>query len=134
MELEKQIALERNDENEPGNIDDLPTEPNRQSDLRPEFCDYRDEGCEMAGSCLNCPFTLCKYDEPGERQRLMRISRAKEIVRLHGKGKRKRVKELAEMFGVSERTVQRILKAVMGNSNSSMTKCHSEEVLRRKDD
>ena len=25
-------------------------------DLPPEFCRYRDEGCELAESCLDCPF------------------------------------------------------------------------------
>ncbi|MFH1031210.1 MAG: hypothetical protein V1767_01365 [Chloroflexota bacterium] len=24
-------------------------------DLPPEFCQYRDEGCEVATSCLRCP-------------------------------------------------------------------------------
>ena len=40
------------------------------SDLPPEYCHYRDEGYELAGSCLNCPFPQCVYDEPGGRQAL----------------------------------------------------------------
>ena len=78
-------------------------------DLPPEYCRYRDEGCELADSCLNCPFPSCIHDEPGGRQRWLKRLRAREIVRLFavkGKG----VKELAQMFGVSRRTVQRALK------------------------
>ena len=36
-------------------------------DLPPEYCRYRDEGCEMASSCLNCPPPGCVYELPGGR-------------------------------------------------------------------
>jgi len=78
-------------------------------DLPPEYCHYRDEGCELAASCLNCPLPKCIYDQPGGRQRWLSRQRDREIVRLfstEGKG----VKELALMFGLSQRTVQRALK------------------------
>ena len=82
---------------------------NTEQDLPPEFCRYHDEGCESASSCLNCPLPLCVYDEPGGRQRLLKRQRGQEMVRMYtteGKG----VKELAETFKVSQRTVQRALK------------------------
>lgn len=25
---------------------------------------YKDEGCDLAPSCLNCPFPACRYDMP----------------------------------------------------------------------
>ena len=78
-------------------------------DLPPEYCHYRDEGCEFADSCLNCPLTKCIYDEPRGRQRWLKRQRNRQIVRLFtvgGKG----AKELALMFGLSLRTVQRALK------------------------
>ena len=28
-------------------------------DLPPEYCHYRDEGCDLADSCLNCPLPRC---------------------------------------------------------------------------
>ncbi len=28
-------------------------------DLPPEYCHYRDEGCDLAGFCLNCPLPIC---------------------------------------------------------------------------
>ncbi|MDP2731413.1 MAG: helix-turn-helix domain-containing protein [Dehalococcoidales bacterium] len=78
-------------------------------DLPPEFCRYRDEGCELADSCLNCPFARCIYDEPGGKQHLLKGWRAKEIARLFTiEGKK--IRELARLFNVSQRTVQRALK------------------------
>ena len=35
----------------------------------PEYANYKDEGCELAPSCLRCPFARCKYDETEEKQR-----------------------------------------------------------------
>jgi hypothetical protein len=78
-------------------------------DLPPEYCRYKDEGCELAESCLNCPFPKCIYDEHGGKQRLLKRQRDREIVRLFKKG-RKGVKELATIFSISQRTIQRALK------------------------
>lgn len=83
--------------------------PEDESDLPPEYCQYKDEGCDLADSCLDCPFPQCVYEQPRGRQRWLKKSRDREISRLfssEGKG----VKELASMFGVSQRTVQRALK------------------------
>ena len=82
---------------------------NTELDLPPEFCHYRDEGCELTGSCLNCPLPGCIYDQPRGRQRWLKKARDREMAKLfttQGKG----VKELALEFGVSQRTVQRALK------------------------
>jgi len=84
---------------------------NIELDLPPEYCHYRDEGCELAASCLHCPFPRCIYEQPGGRQRWLKRLRDKEMVRLFttdGKG----IKELALRFGVSQRTVQRALGRV----------------------
>jgi AraC-like DNA-binding protein len=77
-------------------------------DLPPEYCKYHDEGCEFAQSCLNCPLPVCIYDEPGGRQKLLKRRRAAEMARLFTK-EGKNVKELAQLFKVSIRTVQRAL-------------------------
>ena len=64
-------------------------------DLPPEYCRYRDEGCEFATSCLNCPFPKCIYEQPGGRRRWLKRQRNREMARLfttEGKG----VKELAQ--------------------------------------
>jgi len=77
-------------------------------DLPPEFCRYRDDGCDLAASCLNCPFPQCIYEQPGGKQRWLKMMRNREIIRLFTK-ESKGIKELALMFGVSTRTVQRAL-------------------------
>ena len=83
--------------------------PDDGLDLPPEYCRYRDAGCEFASSCLNCPFSQCIYEQSRGRQHWKKKLRAREIGRLfttEGKG----VKKLAIMFGVSQRTIQRALK------------------------
>jgi len=80
-------------------------------DLPPEYCHYRDEGCDLAGSCLNCPLPGCIYDQFGGKQRWLKRLRDREIMRLAGT-QGSGVKELATMFRLSQRTVQRALKRV----------------------
>ena len=89
------------------------TEP----DLLPEYCHYRDGGCDLADSCLNCPFPKCIYDEPGGKQHWLKKLRDREIARLfssEGKG----VREIALMFDVSQRTIQRALRSSLSTSSS----------------
>lgn len=96
--------------------DEYPGDPEVEKDLPPEYCHYRDEGCDLAESCLNCPFDECIYDKPGGKQRWLKKARTAEMARLftsEGKG----VKELADIFGVSRRTVQRALKSALGSDN-----------------
>ena len=85
-------------------------------DLPPEYCRYQDDGCELASThlgyksnCLDCPFLQCVYDEPRGRQRYTKRLRDQEITRLFNT-KKKGIKELALMFCVSQRTIQRALK------------------------
>jgi len=82
--------------------------PENEHDLLPEFFHYTDEGCDLAAACLNCPFPQCIYEQPGGRQRWLKMARNREIIRLFTR-EGKEIKELALMFGVSTRTVQRAL-------------------------
>lgn len=78
-------------------------------DTHPEYQEYRDEGCDLFPSCLRCPLPRCRYDDQAEGRRPARVLRDREIMRqraLTGKS----VAELAEAFGVSKRTVQRIIR------------------------
>ncbi len=77
------------------------------SDL-PENCHYHDNGCTLADSCLKCPFPRCVYDLPRGGSRLFKAARNKEITRLFALDNT--VNELATKFGVSSRTIYRILK------------------------
>jgi hypothetical protein len=89
-------------------------------DLLPEEIDWRDEGCAVFVSCLNCPLPRCVEEEPRGQQRLRLAARNKQMVELRQGGKS--IKEIADLFGVSCRTVERALRA--------KSACHSEEVLR----
>ena len=80
-----------------------------EMDLPPEYCHYRDEGCDLAQSCLNCPFPRCVYEIPRGRQHFLKGRRNQQILQQHHQGKD--VKELAMSFGISQRTIQRVLKA-----------------------
>jgi len=90
--------------------------PTQTTDPLPEFCHYRDEGCELAtrelgqpSHCARCPFPDCIYAEPRGERKWLKSQRDREI--LAGlKNGGKTVTELAEFFTVSERTVQRVLK------------------------
>ena len=80
-----------------------------RADARPEFTRYRDEGCDFHPSCLTCPLPRCRYDEPGGVRALLNSGRDREILHL-----RRRqglpVDTLARRYGVSRRTVFRILQ------------------------
>lgn len=82
-------------------------------DMRPEFCLYRDNGCEFGESCLSCPLPVCVYDEPGGKRGRRNRAWAMELAREHVTGG-KSTSDLATIHGVSRRTVQRALKTVLG--------------------
>jgi len=76
-------------------------------DLLPEEVNWRDEGCGVFPSCLNCPLPRCVEEESRGHQRLKMKARNRRMAELRRGGKS--VKEIAELFGVSQRTVQRAL-------------------------
>jgi hypothetical protein len=94
--------------------------PTDTNDLPPEYCRYKDEGCELAESCLNCPFPRCIYDEPRGKQHWLKQVRDHEIKRLFDKGSG--TKELGVMFGLSRRTIQRALKNMYGTEEKKSDK------------
>jgi len=82
-------------------------EARQERGLLPEEVDWRDEGCALFPSCLNCPLPRCIYDEPRAKHRLRTAARDRWMAELRQKGKS--FKEIAGLVGVSERTVQRAL-------------------------
>ncbi len=79
-----------------------------REDWLPEEYEYRDEGCEVYPSCLRCPLPRCRYDEPEGGRFLIKERRNGEVRRRHREGWT--VGRLAAHFGVSRRTIQRILR------------------------
>ena len=83
--------------------------PGLRLDLQPESYAYRDNGCAVARSCLRCPLSRCKYDDPNARRREARDRRDGEMLAVRRR-ERLTVPELAVRFGVSERTVFRAVQ------------------------
>ena len=70
--------------------------------------EYQDTGCDLFHSCLVCPRVRCKYDDPAEAQReraMMQDQMRLDLMTREGLT----VQEAAERFGVTARTVHRIL-------------------------
>jgi len=79
-----------------------------RGDALPEHVAYRDDGCDLFPSCLQCPLVRCRYDEPGGARALLNSARDREIRRLRQEGGLT-VEEIADRFRVSRRTVFRAL-------------------------
>lgn len=80
-----------------------------RADALPEYTHYRDDGCEVHPHCLSCPLPRCRYEEPGGLRALLNERRDREMVELRLRGAS--VEELADRFGVSRRTVFRVLES-----------------------
>ena len=77
-------------------------------DTLPEHHTYRDLGCEVSPSCLRCPLPQCKHDEPGWYLRQQRAQRDRTMCQLRSR-EGLSITQLASRFGVSTRTVFRVL-------------------------
>ena len=78
-------------------------------DTVPELYPYRDDGCEVSPSWLSCPLPKCKYDDPMWYRRERRSQRDQEVLQVQAQ-EGLTVPELAHRFGVSQRTIFRILR------------------------
>ena len=97
-------------------------------DPLPEEFPYEDKGCELSSSCLNCPFPRCLEEEPWGKERFLKRRRAERMTELKREGKS--VQEIARIFEVSPRTVQRWLKAVEAGSSSVIATSLDEQGRR----
>jgi hypothetical protein len=84
-----------------------PVRKRMRSDALPEFTRYRDKGCDVHSNCLTCPLPRCRYEEPGGLRALLNEYRDRQIVSLRRKGAS--VDELAGQYGISRRTIFRVL-------------------------
>jgi len=92
---------------------DEPLELPSRVDALPEHVEYRDTGCDLYPSCLRCPLVRCRFDDPGGAAGILRSGRDASILRLsHEQGVC--VDELAAMFGLSRRTIFRVLQQGRG--------------------
>lgn len=96
-------------------------------DVLPEEFPYEDKGCELFPSCLNCPFPDCLKEEPWGKERFLKRRRAQRMLELRQEGKS--IREIARIFEVSPRTVQRWLKVVEPASRSAVARSVSDEAI-----
>jgi hypothetical protein len=89
---------------------DTPLERPARIDALPEYVDYEDRGCDLYPSCLHCPLPKCRYEEPGGAAAMLRTGRDASIIRLAERDGVS-IDRLAEMFGLSRRTIFRVLRA-----------------------
>jgi hypothetical protein len=69
---------------------------------------YEDDGCEFASSCLKCPFSKCKYDDP-DIFRLDAARRDREIAQLR-RDHHAPIEALMQTYGLSRTHVYRALR------------------------
>ncbi len=81
----------------------------RRRDALPEHTRYADNGCELHNACLTCPLEQCKFDRPGGASGVRRRKRNAAIVSAAARGGATPA-DLASMFGLSRRTVFRVLQ------------------------
>jgi len=72
-----------------------------------EYANWRDTGCDLHPSCLQCPLPRCIEEQSRGRQRQKMEKRAAAMQALASAGST--VREIAAVYSVSERTVQREL-------------------------
>jgi len=94
-------------------------------DLLPEDFPYEDEGCELWPSCLNCPLPYCIKEAPWGKEKFLKTQRARRMMALKKEGKSN--EEIARIFQVSVRTVQRGLKVIKDASEDKKPKCKTQK-------
>ena len=76
-------------------------------DALPEGYQYRDDGCEVAPACLECPLERCRHEEPNGLLTVRLRARNPQIVASRRDGET--VDEIADRYSLSRRTVFRVL-------------------------
>jgi len=77
---------------------------------------YMDTGCSLFPKCLECPLPRCRYDMRAGGQELRKMIRNLKIKQ--GLDEGRTIKELAEEYGLCERTIRRIVSLGCGKSLS----------------
>ena len=77
--------------------------------MLPENAAYPDTGCDLFASCLRCPLARCRYDStPGGLRRLKTEARDREIALIRHRY-RTPISALAATYGLTRRSIFRIL-------------------------
>ena len=76
-------------------------------DVPPEYLTYKDEGCELAPACLECPLPQCVHDAPEMSRYYANRDRNRELAEKRRAGAS--VAQLTAEYGLSRRTVYRAI-------------------------
>jgi hypothetical protein len=91
-----------------------PTLPLVRRDMLPENAAYPDTGCDLFSSCLQCPLARCRYDAPpGGLRHLLTEARDREIALIRRRH-RAPINALAQTYGLTRRSIFRILSEQRG--------------------
>jgi hypothetical protein len=82
--------------------------PRVRGDRLPEETRYKDDGCTVHPHCLTCPLDRCRFDDPRGLRAILNEPRDTAIYELRQKGVQ--APELSRRFGLSRRTIFRILE------------------------
>ena len=69
--------------------------------------EFKDDGCELAPSCLSCPLEFCKYDDPYQTERVVYSDRRLKILALKAKGLT--TTSINRITGISKGVIRRIV-------------------------
>ncbi len=95
-----------------------------QADVDSEYYHYEDTGCEVSSSCLVCPLSRCRYDDPVWYQRLRRTAKDMKVWRtVESEGLT--AEEAAMKFSVTERTIFRMIS----RCKEALLELNKDEVL-----
>ncbi len=95
-----------------------------QADVDSEYYHYEDTGCEVSSSCLVCPLSRCRYDDPVWYQRLRRTAKDMKVWRtVESEGLT--AEEAATKFSVTERTIFRMIS----RCKEALLELNKDEVL-----
>ena len=108
-----------------------PPKPRGRRESLPEYTRYRDDGCDISESCLTCPLPRCRYEEPGGLRALLNETRDRQIVQLRLTGVP--VEELAGRFGISRRTIFRVIGSTKLSARVRTVACDTTPIPIRRE-
>ena len=115
--LESRHVHDTRSKMEPGSYNGANVDRNRRDQYAENLIGqghYRDTGCNLAPSCLDCPFSECMKEWQGKTELQSNNARRNAAIwkaykRIEASGKRPNIKALAEKHGLATRTVHRII-------------------------
>lgn len=81
------------------------------------YSEWQDTGCIVSDACLRCPLPICKHDDKVWYEKYLKLSKHRHAIMelkdsLNDVNLTVRVKEIAEKYNVTPRTMWRLKKKV----------------------